>query len=77
MVDPAKRGLERTRIELEMLDFRPGAERAFQLTARIDRIDRDFLFWNARHPCSRPGVQPLPLAFGGHTGKQGLGPSIY
>jgi len=26
-VDPAKRGLERTRIELEMLNSRPGGER--------------------------------------------------
>ena len=30
----------------------------------IDGIDRDFHFGNAQHPCSRPGVQPIPLAFG-------------
>ena len=33
-VDPAKRGVERTLIELTMLDFRPGAKRTCQLTTR-------------------------------------------
>ena len=39
-VDPAKCGLERTITELAMLKFHLGAERACQLTARIDGIDR-------------------------------------
>jgi len=47
-IDPAKRGLERTRIELAVLDFRPGAKRALPATVPIDRIDRSFLFGNAR-----------------------------
>ena len=48
-----------------------------QLTARIDGIDRDFLFGNARGTRARPRLQPLPLAIGGHTGKQGFSPLIY
>jgi hypothetical protein len=76
-VDPAKRGLERTNIEPAMLDFRPGAKRACQLTAQIDGIDRDFLFGNARPPLLAPGVQLLPLVFGGYTGGQGPSPCIY
>ena len=47
-VDPAKRGLERMRIELAVLDFRPGQSEHFRLTAPIDGIDRTFLFGNAR-----------------------------
>jgi hypothetical protein len=68
-VDPAERALERTNIEPTMLDFRPGAKRACQLTARIDGIDRDFLFGNARPPLLAPGMQLLPLVFGDHTGE--------
>ena len=60
MIDPAKRDYKRTKTELAMLDFRPGIERAHQLTARIDRIDRAFLFGNARFPRSRPGCSPSP-----------------
>jgi hypothetical protein len=59
-VDPAKRGPKRTNIELTMLDFRPGAKRVCQLTARIDGINRAFLFRNARLPCSRRGCSPFP-----------------
>ena len=59
--DPAKRGLKRTKIERDMLNFRPEEKRASQPTARIDGIDRDFLFGNARSPCSHPGSPP-PLA---------------
>ena len=43
-----KRGLEQMKIELAMLDFRPGAKRALPATAQIDEIDRAFLFQNAR-----------------------------
>jgi hypothetical protein len=43
-----------------MPDFRPGAEQACQLTARIDGIDRAFLFGNARLPCSHQGCSPFP-----------------
>lgn len=50
--DPAKPGLNRTRIELEMLDLCPASERARQLIAQIDGIDRDFRFGNARFPRS-------------------------
>lgn len=54
-----------------------GLNRHCQLTARIDGIDRDFLFGNARFPQVAPGVQPLPLAFGALTGEQGPGPWSY
>jgi hypothetical protein len=60
-----------------MPNFRPGANRAFQPTARIDGIDGTFLFGNGAAPLLAPGVQPLPLAFGDHTGKQGLSPFVY
>jgi hypothetical protein len=63
-VDPAKRGPKRTGIELAMLDFRPGAKRACQLTARIDGIDRAFLFGNARLPCSCQGCSLFPSRLG-------------
>ena len=56
-----------------MLDFRPGGERAHCQLTRADRIDRDFLFGNARHPVLAQG-EPLRLAIGGHTGKPGLSP---
>ncbi|KAF9650102.1 hypothetical protein BDM02DRAFT_3127881 [Thelephora ganbajun] len=51
-VDPAKRGLERTKIEPTMLDFRPGAKRA--LPAHRAESDRRsaFLFWNVRRAAS-------------------------
>jgi len=55
-VDPAKHALKRTRIERDMLDFRPEEKRACQLTARIDGIDRDFLFGNAQLPLLAPGL---------------------
>jgi len=61
---PAKRDRERTRIERDMLDFRPGAKRACQLTARIDGIDRTFLFGNGAAACSRPGFTPSPRYWG-------------
>jgi hypothetical protein len=35
-----------------------------QLTARIDGIDRDFLFGNARFPSSRLGCSPFPSRLG-------------
>jgi len=44
--------------------------------ARIDGIDRTFLFGNARHPMLAPGLHPISPAFGGHTGKPGLSPLI-
>jgi hypothetical protein len=52
-VDPAKRGAKRTRIELAMLDFRPDEKRALpahRASDRIDGIDRDFPFRDARLP---------------------------
>ena len=48
-----------------------------QLSARIDGIDRGFLFGNARGTRARPGLHPLALAIGGHTGKIGLSPLVY
>jgi hypothetical protein len=66
-VDPAKRGLKRMRIERDMLDFRPEAERASQPSrgkrSVMGLIAPSFL-GTARHP-----VHPLPLAFGGLTGE--------
>ena len=67
-VDPAKSRVKRTRIERDVLNSCPGMKRASQLTARIDGIDRDFLFWKARPPLLACRVQALPLTFGGHTG---------
>ena len=75
--DPAKCGCERMKIEQDMLNFRAAARRACQLIPRIDGIDRDFLFGNVAAPWLAPGVQLLPLAFGGHTGESGPSPSIY
>jgi hypothetical protein len=60
-VDPAKNGAKRTRIERDMLNSCPGMKRASQPTARIDGIDRDFLFWN---PCSHAGCSPFPSRLG-------------
>ena len=52
--DPAKYNVKRLRIELTMLDFRLGAERALPVHARIEyKIDRDFLFGNTRRSSSR------------------------
>ena len=61
MVHPAKRDLKRTRIEREMLNFRPGPEPALPAHARLDGIDRDFLFGNAR---SHGGCIPSPSRLG-------------
>jgi hypothetical protein len=55
-----------------MLDFRPGAKRACQLTARIDGIDRAFLFGNARLPCSHLGCSSFPSYFGTTQVSRGL-----
>ena len=44
-----------------MLNFRPGSEPALPAHARIDGIDRDFLFGNAR---SHGGCIPSPSRFG-------------
>ena len=41
-----------------MLDFRPGAKRALPARAQVDRIDRGFLFGNARHPV-HPWAHPF------------------
>ena len=59
-----------------MLNFRPGGRRASQLTVRIDGIDRTFLFGNGVLSRVCPGMQPLPLVFGGHPGEWGLSPFI-
>jgi len=74
-VDPAKRGAERTKIECRTLEFRLGAKRAQSATARIDGIDRAFLFGNARFPA--PTRVALRLAIAGHTGGQELSPRIH
>jgi hypothetical protein len=63
-IDPAKRDLKRTNIELAILGFCSGTKRACQLTARIDGIDRNSLFGNARSPCSRSGCSPSPRVLG-------------
>jgi len=56
--DPAKRGLERARIERETPDCRLGRKRASSSPAWIDGIDRAFLFGNARHPVLALGCTP-------------------
>ena len=63
-VDPAKRGVERTNNEQDMLDFRPGVNRSSRLTAQIDGIDRDFLFGNIRLPLLARGAAPSPRVWG-------------
>jgi len=65
------------RIERDVLNFRTASSEHCQLTARIDGIDRDFLFGNACGTRARPGLQPLPLAIGGRTGKLGLSPLVH
>jgi len=58
------------------LIFALGESEHSQLTARIDGIDRAFLFGNARHLVLAPDP-PLRLAIGGHTGELGPGPYEY
>ena len=70
--DPAKRGLERTRIGPAMLNFRPGGKPSTPAHPRIDRIDRAFLFGNARHPVLAPGCTPFPSHLGGTQVSWGL-----
>ena len=48
----------------QCLIFVLGQSELRQLTARVDRIDQGFHFWNARLPCSRPGCSPFPLRLG-------------
>ena len=67
--DPAKRDVERTNNEWDMLDFRCGVKRSSQLTARIDGIDWNFLFWERS---VSPARARLPLAFGAYTGTREL-----
>ena len=59
-----------------MLNFRPGDFRACQLTARIDGIDRAFLFGNGAIT-ARLGLHPLPLVIGVSAGELGLSPFNY
>jgi len=59
------------------LIFALGENEHRQLIARIDGIDRAFLFGNARHPALLVPGSPLCLAIGGHTGKPGSSPFIY
>jgi len=65
------------RIERDVLNFRTASSEHCQLTARIDGIDREFLFGNARGTRARTGLQLLPLAIGDHTGELGFNPSVY
>jgi hypothetical protein len=69
-VDPAKRDVERTRIELAMLDFRPGSERA--LPAHGGRPIA-FPFWE-HGPLGPPTRFTLCFAIAGYTGEQRHGP---
>lgn len=64
--DPAKNEVERLRVELAMLDFRPGTKRALPVTAQIDGIDRALLFGNARLPLLAWGAAPFPRDWGPH-----------
>jgi len=68
-VDPAKREVERTNNERDMLDFLTGQ---CQLTARIDGIDRDFLFGNVRLPLFARGCRHSPSCFGVIQVSEGL-----
>ena len=72
--DPVKRDRERTRIERDMLDFRPGARRACQLIARIDGIDGTFLFGNGAATQLAPRVHPFASRLGATQVSWGLAP---
>jgi hypothetical protein len=72
VVDPTKRGLKRTYIEPTMLDFRPGAKQACQLTTRIDGIGRDFFLGTRSHSCLHPGCSSFPLYLGTTQVSRGL-----
>ena len=72
--DPAKRGSKPSRIELAMLDSFPREIRALPAHARIDGIDRDFLFGKSRLPPLAPGVQ---LHFRGSPGNWGPCINLY
>ena len=69
-VDPAKRDVERTRIELAMLDFRPGSKRA--PPAHGGRPIA-FPFWESGPP-SPPTRFTLRFAIAGYTGEWRHGP---
>ena len=74
--DPVKNDAKWTRIEWDMLNFYPGGRQASQLTTWIDGIDGTFLFGNSVASRVHPGMQPLPLVFGGYPGEWGLSPFI-
>jgi hypothetical protein len=72
-VDPAKRDCERMNIELTMLDFRPGSERA--LPAHGGRPIA-FPFWERGLPASLTRLT-LRFAITGHAGERGPSPYRY
>ena len=55
-----------------MLNFCPGGKRASQLTARIDGIDRTFLFGNGAASGVRPRCSPFPSCLGAAQVSWGL-----
>ena len=64
-VDPAKRDVERTRIELAMLNFCSGSERALPAHGGHPIA---FPFWESGLPAS-PTRLTLRFAIVGHTGE--------
>ena len=55
-----------------MLNFCPGGKQASQLTARIDGIDRTFLFGNGAASGVRPRCSPFPSCLGATQVSWGL-----
>ena len=66
-VDPAKRDVERTRIERDILDFRPMRKRACQLTRKLMGLIAVSFLGTRGFLCSCSDAA-LPLVFRDHSG---------
>jgi hypothetical protein len=71
--DPAKRGRKRMRIEPTMLDFRPGAMRAFSAHPQIDRMI-EISFLGTRGTRCSPRAHPFASRLGTTQVSRGLAP---
>ena len=71
-----KMGSNRPELSEECSIFAFEKSKQCHLTTQIDGIDRNFPFGKVA-PTPAPGVQPLLLAFGGHTGESGPSPIRY
>ena len=69
---PLNAAVNERELSWQCLTFALGQSEHRQLTARIDGIDRAFLVWNVRLPCSRPGCSPSPSHLGATRVSGGL-----